>query len=58
MAGGGAPGTLSACYLGDGTKVGAQFNTLHDVISLAISPSSNVIVAGEADCGCLAVCRQ
>jgi hypothetical protein len=58
VVGGGAPGTLSAYYLGDGSKVGRQFDTRSDVISLAISPNANVIAAGEAGCGCIAVCRQ
>jgi WD40 repeat protein len=56
--GGASFGSLTAYTLTDGSKAGVEYDTSYDVISLAYSPTSNLIVAGEFDCGCVVVCPQ
>jgi hypothetical protein len=56
--GGGAVGALSAYSIADGSRVGNDFATTYDVVSLAFSPNMNLAIAGEYDCGCVAVCPQ
>ena len=51
-------GSLTAYTLTDGSEVGVEYDTSYDVIALAYSPTSNVIVGGEFDCGCVVVCPQ
>jgi WD40 repeat protein len=51
-------GSLTAYTLTDGSQVGVEYDTSYDVIALAYSPTSNVIVGGEYDCGCVVVCPQ
>jgi len=58
VVGGGTFGSLTAYTLTDGSQVGVEYDTLYDVIALAYSPTSNVIVGGEYDCGCVVVCPQ
>ena len=42
------------------TSASNEFDTLqgYDIISVAYSPSGDLIVAGEGDCGCVVVCPQ
>ena len=56
--GGESFGSLTGYTLTDGSEVGVAYDTSYDVISVAYSPTSNVIVAGELDCGCVVVCPQ
>ncbi|HEY6477163.1 MAG TPA: hypothetical protein VI456_11320 [Polyangia bacterium] len=56
--GGSFDGTLTGYTLTDGSQVGVEYDTSYDILSLAYSPTSNVIVAGEFDCGCVVVCPQ
>jgi WD40 repeat protein len=58
VVGGGFDGSLTAYTLTDGSQVGVEYDTSYDMISLAYSPTSNVIVGGELDCGCVVVCPQ
>jgi hypothetical protein len=51
-------GSLTAYSLTDGAQVGVQYDTLYDVLALTYSPTSNLIVGGELDCGCVVVCPQ
>lgn len=56
--GGGSFGSLTAYSLADGSEVGVEYDTSYDVYGLAFSAKSNLIVGGEADCGCVVVCPQ
>ncbi len=56
--GGSFDGSLTGYTLTDGSQVGYEYDTLYDILSLAYSPTSNAIVGGEADCGCVVVCPQ
>jgi hypothetical protein len=56
--GGGFDGSLTGYSLTDGSQVGVEYDTSYDMLSLAYSPTSNVIVGGEFDCGCVVVCPQ
>jgi WD40 repeat protein len=58
VVGGSFFGTLSAYTLADGSQVGTPFDTSYDMLAVAYSPTSDVIVGGELDCGCVVVCPQ
>ena len=58
VVGGSFFGSLSAYTLTDGSQVGTPYYTSYDMLAVAYSPSSNVIVGGEFDCGCVVVCPQ
>jgi hypothetical protein len=58
IVGASALGSLSAYELAYGDAIGQRFDTHFDVISVAVSPDSSLVVAGEYDCGCLVVCPQ
>ncbi len=56
--GGSFDGSLTGYTLTDGSRVGVEYDTSYDILALAYSPTSDVIVGGEYDCGCVVVCPQ
>jgi hypothetical protein len=58
VVGGSFFGSLTAYTLTNGSMVGIEYPTAYDMLSVAYSPTSNLIVGGEADCGCVVVCPQ